>query len=96
MTKGCDIDCTYCPLSSYNNGKDLSCVKLEGKHQDDAVEIVKKWAKENPEKTYLTEFMKAFPNSENSINFCAKLLGYKGECYGIGHCEKCWNTSLED
>lgn len=63
MTKDCDVTkCTECPFWSGNNGEYTACGMLEGLHPEKAVEIVEKWAKENPLKTRQSELMKVFPN----------------------------------
>lgn len=39
-------DCFRCPLSSKNNGFDVSCETLKREHTKDAVKIIEKFAKE--------------------------------------------------
>lgn len=59
----CQIDCYDCPLGAKNNGANISCLAFEAAHPEKAVEIVEKWAKENPGKTRRSEFLKMFPNA---------------------------------
>ena len=61
---GCTITCESCPLSSLNNGKEKYCLTFEHLYPELAVEIVDKWAKENPVETYLSDFLKHYPDAK--------------------------------
>ena len=58
----CTIKCADCPLSQERTCSDMGCNCFEMSHPDEAMRIVFEWAKNNPAKTRLTEFMKVFPN----------------------------------
>lgn len=85
----CEIDCDDCPLSSSNNGIDISCASLEANYPNKAIEIVQKWSDGHPQKTFLTDFLEKYPNAPLEENgtprFCPYDLdlGYmtKEDCY---------------
>ena len=60
----CGISCDECPLYDENNGMKVNCQNLESFYPEKSVEIVEKWAKENPKKTRQSEFLKMFPNAK--------------------------------
>ena len=78
----CDTNCSDCPLYSDNNGisEGLSCGCFEMHYPEKAVNAVQKWSNEHPQKTYLTDILKHYPNAElNSIGVL------KGTCpYVLG------------
>lgn len=59
----CHIRCTDCPLSRFNNNEKIVCSELELFHSETAVQIVQRWSDEHPQKTFLTEFLKHYPNT---------------------------------
>ncbi len=63
--EGCKIKCSECPLSSQNNGTSecMSCITFEMYHPEKAIAIVQKWSDEHPQMTYLSEFLKNYPNA---------------------------------
>ena len=58
----CGISCDECPLYDENNGMKVNCQNLESFYPEKSVEIVEKWAKENPKKTRQSEFLKSIKN----------------------------------
>lgn len=60
----CHIRCTDCPLSRFNNNEKIVCSELELFHSETAVQIVQRWSDEHPQKTYLSEFLKNYPNAQ--------------------------------
>lgn len=60
----CKIKCSNCPLCSNNNGEGLSCPTFEMSYPEKAVKAIQKWSDENPQKTFLTEFLKNYPNAQ--------------------------------
>lgn len=62
MTNGCQYPCTTCPLSYKNNGKKVSCSKLQDDFTKEAMEIVQKWSDEHERKTILEDFLEKYPN----------------------------------
>lgn len=100
----CKLDCTKCPLSSKNNGtsENLSCANLEIHYPEKAIAIVQKWSDEHPQKTYLSEFLKHYPNAPlgdggTPTGICPYELGLMGadNCRNNGDCVKCWNQREE-
>lgn len=104
--QGCKIKCSECPLSSQNNGTSdsMSCITFEMYHPEKAIAIVQKWSDEHPQKTYLSEFLKNYPNAElnhGAPRICLKELGAvsccakakKGDFYIS--CHSCWNQPIE-
>lgn len=102
----CKICCSECPLCSKNTGTSeiLSCGVLEVYYPEKAISIVQKWSDEHPQKTYLSEFLKNYPNAElnhgvpkvclkelGAVSGCAKTK--KGDLYIS--CYSCWNQPIE-
>lgn len=97
----CKIKCSNCPLCSNNNGEGLSCPTFEMYYPEKAIEVVQKWSDERPQKTYLSEFLKNYPNAQLRIDgtpkgVCLYALGLinKDDC--DNNCVKCWNQPIED
>ena len=104
--------CDVCPLSSFSNNTNKICRVFENCYPDKVMEIVQKWSDEHPQKTYLTEFLKSYPNAKlNSDGFPRDIvpcsLGLierkdicKNRClyfYDKGRpCYDCWNTVVEE
>lgn len=63
--EGCKIKCSECPLSCQNNGTSefTSCITFEMLYPEKAIEIVQRWSDEHPQRTYLSEFLKNYPNA---------------------------------
>lgn len=102
MTKKCSIHCADCPLGGENNTTGLCCGDLQRENPEIAVSIVEKWAKEHPQETRLSQFLKYYPNAElnkdgTPRDICAHKLGireFKG-CL-TESCVDCWNTPIEE
>lgn len=101
----CKLECTDCPLSRSNNdsGDMMSCSDLETIYPERAVAIVQKWSNTHPQKTYLSEFLKHYPNAPlgdggTPTGICPYELGLMGadDCRKDGNCVKCWNQAIED
>lgn len=98
----CKIYCQKCPLSGKNNGisENVSCRTLEAFYPEKAITLVQKWSDEHPQKTYLSEFLKAYPNTLlNDVglpkNVCLYDLGLT-DCRNDRNCVDCWNQPIED
>ncbi len=95
MCKSCK-DCNGCPLYSNCSGCIISL-------PDNADEIVEKWVKERPKKTYREDFLKKFPNaptdSSGCPNACLQDI-YKGADYKCKDnnylCTDCWNQAIKE
>ena len=92
MTGNCHILCRDCPLDN--------CNELEADYPEQAVEIVEKWAKENPAKTYLSTLLEKFPNATMGEDGCPKccptsLFNIEQECPKLP-CDKCWSRECEE
>lgn len=103
MTNNCQIRCAKCPLSQDNNGADnkMTCYDFEERYPEKAVKIVQKWSDGHPQKTYLTELLKAFPNAQLSDSgtpkgMCPHELGLKDiDCGKTDNaCVECWNQPI--
>lgn len=101
----CKIDCKKCPLCPTNNGtsEKLSCTSFEKFYPEKAISIVQRWSDEHPQKTYLSELLKIFPNTplgdDGTLNsLCPFELGLTSidDCRKDGNCVKCWNQPLKD
>lgn len=98
----CKLGCSNCPLFSVNNNKGLSCTAFEMLYPEKAIEIVQKWSDEHQKKTYLSEFLKHYPNALLRTDgipkfICPHHLGLKSDCEneGSNNCVKCWNIPIE-
>lgn len=101
--KGCDIKCSECPLSYTNNGASefVSCITFEMHYPLQAISIVQRWSNEHPRKTYLSEFLKNYPNAKldedgTPHKLCPWHLGLISVNSCHNNCVKCWNQSVED
>nr|DAO07147.1 MAG TPA: hypothetical protein [Caudoviricetes sp.] len=101
----CKLYCGECLLNNKNNGtsENLLCGAFEAIYPEKAIEIVQKWSDEHPRKTYLSEFLKNYPNAELNHGVpkvCLKKLGAvsgcakteKGDLYIS--CYRCWNQPI--
>ena len=103
MTKFCHINCNNCSLSGVHNGRDMICRKFEISYPEEAIQIVEVWSHNNPQKTYLMDFMEKFPNcAKNHYGTpcsCRKNIYSDGEgcdyCRGI-KCVDCWNEPIPE
>lgn len=102
VTYTCKLDCTKCPLSCSNNGTGISCTNLEMSYPEKAIAIIQNWSDEHPQKTYLSEFLKNYPNAPlgdggTPTGICPYELGLMGadDCRKDGNCVKCWNQREE-
>lgn len=100
----CKIDCSSCPLSSLNNGTSdkISCSDFEALYPEKAIEIVQKWSDEHPQRTYLSEFLKNYPNVPLYVTGIPKLCPYHlglmsiDDCRNDRNCVNCWNQPIEE
>lgn len=100
----CKLDCADCLLSAKNNGTGVTCTDLEMLYPEKAIAIVQKWSDEHPQKTYLSELLKNYPNvklrddGSPERNLCPYQLGLMDEndCEKYHNCVKCWNQPIED
>lgn len=94
----CGIKCRSCPLNERNNGTDSPCSEFEVLYPKNAIKAVQQWSNTHPQKTYLSELLKIFPNTPLTDNgipeaFCPSDLGLneKTKCEEDGGCIECWN-----
>lgn len=97
----CKLDCSDCPLSSFNNGIGIPCMNLESSYPEKAIAIVQKWSDEHPQKTYLSEFLKHYPNAlldKNGTpgNVCPYDLGLTSMDDCRDDCVECWNQAIKE
>lgn len=99
----CKLDCTDCPLSHYLNGLGVFCSDIERIYPEQAISIVQRWSNAHPQKTYLTELLKIFPNTPLNDDgtpkgICLHELGATSldNCEVDNACAKCWNQTVED
>lgn len=93
------------PFGSRNNGVGECCTSFELHFSKKAIELVQKWSNEHPQRTYLSEFLKHYPNAllnDNGLpkGVCLYRLGLMslGECKKNHTCVECWSqpVSVED
>lgn len=81
---------------------DVLCSELETLYPEKAIAIVQKWSNAHPQRTYLSELLKIFPNTpledDGTPNFCPYRLGLISidDCRKDRNCVKCWNRIIED
>ena len=92
------LECIDCPLRHGND-----CTNIENKYPKRAISIVQKWSDEHPQRTYLTEFLKNYPNVQlydTGIpkGICPYHLGLmsKDNCRKDHNCNECWSQIIED
>jgi hypothetical protein len=98
----CEISCSDCPLYNENNGtsEGLSCGCLEMHYPKKAISIVQRWSDEHPQRTYLSELLKIFPNTplkdDGTPHLCPSDLGWNDsrKCREQSNCVKCWNLPI--
>lgn len=101
--KGCDIKCSECPLSYTNNGASefMSCTTFEMHYPLQAISIVQRWSDGHPKRTYLSEFLKNYPNAKldedgTPHKLCPWHLGLTSVNSCHNNCVRCWNQPIED
>lgn len=95
----CKIRCEHCPLDKRNSGADVSCMELELKNPEKAVKIVQERSNAHPKETYLSEFLRHYPNVRmdefgTPKGVCPHHLGLK-EIPCENGCSACWNQSID-
>lgn len=96
----CELGCSNCPLCSINNNKGQSCTAFEMLYPEKVIEIVQKWSDAHPQKTFLTEFLKNYPNAPLDDDgapkgVCPHTLGLTDIDDCDDNCVKCWNQPIE-
>lgn len=97
----CEIKCSNCPLCSNRNGEGLPCPEFEMFYPEKAIETVQKWSDGHPQKTYLSELLKNYPNAKLNDDgipkaVCPYDLGLMNKERYRKSCIECWNQSIED
>ena len=94
--------CSGCPLAEEGV---VGCDAIESQRPEEAVEIVEKWSVEHPVETYISDFLKKFPNAilddKGYPSDCVRYLygndhaplGDRG-CAGVS-CSTCWNRPIK-
>lgn len=95
----CEISCEECPLSSMNNGAGIVCSDFETCYPEKAIAIIQKWSNAHPKETYLSEFLRYYPNVRmdefgTPKGVCPHHLGLKDIPCKKG-CSACWNQSID-
>lgn len=100
MTKRCELSCSNCPL---NKDKILSCIAFQMLYPEKAIAIVQKWSDEHPQKTFLSELLKNYPNIPLCCDgipdgICPYDLGLMSidDCRKDHNCIECWNQPIKD
>ena len=94
----------FCPLSRNKNDKNVLCGILQRDYPEYTVEIVEKWVKENPPKTYLSALLERLPNAKLNEKglptcICPNMI-FKAEngCRKgqFMTCLECWNREYKE
>lgn len=98
----CQLGCSSCPLCRTNNNKGLLCAEFEVLYPKEAIKAVQEWSNANPQRTYLSAFLKNYPNALLTddgmpTTGCPYRLGLIGieECKKNRTCIECWNQPIE-
>ena len=96
----CKLNCADCPLSHLNNGSTMLCSDFEALYPEKAIESVQKWSNEHPQKTYLGEFLKNYPNAplnrDGVPKMCLYVLGFMSMDDCRDGCIECWNQPIKE
>lgn len=79
----------------------MSCSDFETFYPEKAIEVVQRWSDEHPQKTFLTEFLKNYPNAPlvddgTHKGVCLRALGLMDIDNCDDNCVKCWNQPIKD
>lgn len=103
-----DDSCHGCPI--YAERGILTCTQFQNIFPGQIVEIVEKWSKEHPRKTFLQDFLEKYPKAPIEDGAfpaaCPFQLGYEtesekdknGYCESTARdsCRRCWNRPIEE
>jgi hypothetical protein len=94
----CKQGCKKCPVSYCNNGFQLDCLEFMLSHPEKFVQLVEKWAAENPIKSRASVLKEVFPNvgERNGVpNVCPRVL--EGKTSREYNCVRktCWDCVKE-
>ena len=97
MTKSSDVGVCR---SRFNNDEEMLCTELELRHPEKAIAIVQKWSDEHPQRTYLSEFLKNYPNAKldedgTPHKLCPWHLGLISVNSCHNNCVRCWNQPVK-
>lgn len=96
----CQVQCKECPLGSRNNVAGMCCTDFEMLYPTKAIETVQKWSDEHPQRTYLSEFLKNYPNAllkdDGTPDICLSSLGLISVNSCHNNCVSCWNQPIKD
>ncbi len=92
--------CKDCPIQNPRKKYHYSCISFISRKPADVVEVVEKWARENPVKTRLKDFYEKYPNAPmyqgTYPQACCRTLGYCQECPDKEcDCLACWTTPID-
>jgi hypothetical protein len=96
--------CHECGLTFDDWDSKSPCLDTERDYPEKAVEIVEKWAKENPVKTYLSVLLEKFPNAKLNEKglptiICPNMIFRVENGCGNGQfmtCLECWNREYKE
>ena len=97
--RACMEDCGECAFHTQNNGLKCHCSDVELIDPELAENIVKQWAKEHPQKTYMKDFLEKFPKAkigEHNIPTACREYIYGGGYPEPANCLACWNEPMEE
>lgn len=91
--------CTECEI--YKIQRIMHCDTSIEKYPEQTVEIAERWSEEHPQETYLTQFLKHYPNARldsdgTPICLCPFDLGLMDVDGCTRECDICWNTPSEE
>lgn len=88
--------CSKCPIRTSQN---FNCtIQSRGDNAESVVELVERWAKDNPIKTRQSEFLRMFPNAtinESDGILCITLCSIEGKSIGCTKGKSCGDCRRE-
>lgn len=92
-----DNNCTICPL--YDKNAYILCKDIKDYDPKYVLDVVEKWSKEHPKRTYLSVLLEKFPKTNlcNGIpRFCICNLGFDYYPFCTDDCKICWNKEYKE
>lgn len=92
--------CIRCPIRHFKaEGSMQPCINILGKHPEEIINTIERWAKTHPEKTILDDVKEKYPNitlaDDGVPDMCPKALGYiKDQDCTNANCTECWKQPI--
>lgn len=97
--------CSECLINRLDGTVEASCLENMAKFPAQCIDIVQKWSKEHPQKTYLMDFFEKNPKAKKTADgrplMCiADVYGEEADVkdceYRVDKCIDCWNRPMPE